>query len=152
MRFAGRPYDAARAGTSTRFYWGDDTNGQLGSDDTPAARSRFVSVSLQDVRAIACGFQHSCAMLGNGEAYCWGDNGHGGLGTGDTSPTDTPLMMTLPDGMAARSIYSGSGTVATCVELATGAVYCAGYNYYGELGLGTLYDQYNTPTEVTSWP
>jgi alpha-tubulin suppressor-like RCC1 family protein len=34
------------------------------------------------VRAVAGGYEHSCALMASGAVYCWGSNSHGQLGRG----------------------------------------------------------------------
>lgn len=136
--------------------WGDATDGKLGSSDAPANRNRHVEVALEDVRSVACAFQHSCAVLRDGSAYCWGNNSRGQLGSGDTqaSTTPTPTPVLMQDLPPAISVHAGAAATGTCMRVATGAVYCWGDNYYGQLGIGDIAigSFQATPTEIATWP
>ena len=45
------------------------------------------------VRALAAGFQHTCALRDDRSMLCWGSNNEGQLGTGDTAPRTTPTAV-----------------------------------------------------------
>jgi alpha-tubulin suppressor-like RCC1 family protein len=133
--------------------WGSDAADQLGSDSTPDERNEWVLADIEDVTAIAWGSSHTCAVLEDGEAACWGSNMSGELASGDAVPAPTPVPVLLPPGLSARSVFAGSGGLSTCFELTTGQVFCAGHNYYGQLGTGESGSSQNTSLEeITSWP
>jgi alpha-tubulin suppressor-like RCC1 family protein len=106
------------------------------------------------VVSLSCGYWHSCAVLRTGEAYCWGFGTQGQLGTHAAANADTPALVSLPGLPPARSVHAGSGALSSCVELQSGEIYCFGFNYYGQLGLGAD-GQLSTvlaPTRVRDWP
>ncbi len=61
----------------------------------PATARGSVQVPLpRPARALAAGFDHSCALLDDGGITCWGENGRGQLGTGSISSSEaTPAMV-----------------------------------------------------------
>ena len=84
--------------------WGDNRSGQLGVADADTRgfgpgqmgdALPYVELgSNRTVRAIAAGFEHTCAVLDNGRVKCWGDNKFGQLGLGYTkSRGDSPDEM-----------------------------------------------------------
>lgn len=150
----GAAHGCARRSDETIVCWGSDGYGQLGSDDEPSGRSRAVPVSLRGVVSLACGHDHTCAVLDDGKAYCWGLNGQAQLGTGTTMNASTPVQVSLPGLDAAASIHAGAGALSTCIQLRNGEVYCWGWNYYRQLGLGSAApgNPVIAPALVTSWP
>jgi alpha-tubulin suppressor-like RCC1 family protein len=94
-------------------------------------------------KAIAAGYQHTCAILDNESVKCWGFNDKGQLGQNDSvSRGDGPNEMgdNLPaidlrsTGRNAASITTGAKH--TCVMLDNASIKCWGYGLYGQLGLG----------------
>ncbi|MGH9262028.1 MAG: RCC1 domain-containing protein, partial [Acidimicrobiales bacterium] len=80
-----------------------------------------------------------------GAAYCWGDNSLGQLGVGtDTTDRATPTL--VAGTLAFRSV--SAGYLHTCGVATTGAAYCWGYNFFGQLGDGTGAGQF-TPKAVS---
>jgi len=102
--------------------------------------------------SVSSGFIHTCGITTNHSLYCWGGNTYGGLGVGDDlNPRYIPQQVGTDTNWAKVTI----GDYHTCAIKTTGALYCWGYNYEGNLGLGSnLTKQYNTPQRVgtsTRW-
>ncbi len=132
--------------------WGSNATGQLGlgdqqdrGDDAGEMGNALPFVDLGagvEVRQLALGRDHSCALFDSNSVKCWGDNQYGQPGLGDTDnrgdePGEMgallPLVLITPD----RGISSlVAGTDHTCALLDDGAVKCWGRNEYGQLGLG----------------
>ncbi len=99
---------------------------------------------LDGVRALAAGYEHTCAVKFDGTALCWGSNEFGQLGPGaDELCQDQPCRLTatvVMDGDAplagVRAMVAGYGH--TCALLETGSVRCWGRNDAGQLGDGTM--------------
>ena len=97
----------------------------------------------QGVESMTAGYDHSCALLDDGTVKCWGYNGYGQLGLGDSAYRgdgagemgDSLPAVALGAGRAATAITAGAAH--SCALLDNGTVKCWGYNYDGELGLGT---------------
>ncbi|HEX3827013.1 MAG TPA: hypothetical protein VHV82_07060 [Sporichthyaceae bacterium] len=130
------------------YCWGYNNYGELGNG-TIGERAGAVTGLPAEAVAITAGGNHSCALLATGAVYCWGDNHDGQLGTGTTTDSPTPTAVT---GLPAKAVAVTAGYYHTCALLATGAVYCWGYNYYGELGHAPTHDPYTpTPRTVTGF-
>lgn len=64
--------------------FGDNRFGLLGgADDAPTRRT--ADLALQDVRALAVGATHACALQRDGTVWCWGDASGGALGNPSAS-------------------------------------------------------------------
>jgi alpha-tubulin suppressor-like RCC1 family protein len=111
------------------------------SETTP---SRPSCGTLGNIVAIAAGYEHSLALDKLGNVYAWGDNYDGELGIGTSDGPDicqdytsacslTPVQVPgLTDIVAIAA-----GDYFSVALKSDGTVWAWGYNYYGELGLGT---------------
>jgi len=115
--------------------WGDNRYGQLGqrSDSQtclfgqPCAAAGPVP-SLSDVRTVAAGTDHVCALLGDATVRCWGSNDLGQLGDGTRTARETPA----PVAGLAGAVNVACGPGLSCAMLSDGRVWCWG----GGTGLG----------------
>lgn len=85
---------------------------------------------------------HLCAIVPNGSLQCWGHNYYGEVGNGvnQGDPVPTPTTIPMPNGEAVVSVAAGA--LFTCAVVASGKVYCWGWNENGQLGLPNIQ---NTP-------
>jgi alpha-tubulin suppressor-like RCC1 family protein len=105
--------------------WGFNAFGQLGDG---VGLDAILSVPpatdlLTEVRSIAAGVGHTCALTMAGGVRCWGDNSFGQLGDGTTTTrgVTTPVADVLQDVQAIAV-----GAVFTCVVTTAGGVRCWG--------------------------
>ncbi len=92
---------------------------------------------------LSAGAHHTCALTSEGAAYCWGNNGYGQVGngtTGDAGSGNTanlwiPIPTLVTGGVRFTAVSAGGAH--SCGLTAAGAVYCWGYNAWGQLGDGT---------------
>lgn len=129
--------------------WGANESGQLGLGDTLSVGDEMGEVeALQgvdlgglEVKDVALGRAHTCALLESLEVKCWGANAIGQLGLGNqTNVGDAPDEM----GSALEAVDLGDHTVTaiaagythTCAILDDQQIKCWGSNDSGELGLG----------------
>ncbi|MEM7129910.1 MAG: hypothetical protein AAF702_26490 [Chloroflexota bacterium] len=142
--------------------WGDNRWGQLG-DGTSGFRTVPVNVANLDANVItvsAGGEQwdnasHTCALTRDSvsnemSVQCWGDNRWGQLGNQTTTNSPTPVAV---HDLAGALADISSGGYHTCVlagdENTPGGVQCWGYNFYGQLGDGTITDR-SIPVDVSN--
>ncbi|CAH1777009.1 unnamed protein product [Owenia fusiformis] len=79
---------------------------------------------------IACGLQHTVALLENGDVYTWGSNQYGQLGLTDFSPRGVPTKVKLDH----RALQIAAGSTHTVVLSTNGNVYTFGNHTNGQLG------------------
>lgn len=127
---------AVQAGGDMRC-WGDNGQGQLGTGNTSSVTGHATPIVAGVVR-VSAGVTHTCALAAGGTPYCWGEG-----------YTAMPTAVTLP--RPATSIAAGS--YHDCFTLDDGAVYCRGWNAYGQLGTGTTDSSISTaPSKVQLCP
>jgi alpha-tubulin suppressor-like RCC1 family protein len=148
---------ACNIASGRAFCWGANTSGKLGNNSTlnstvPVAVVTTTGMSDQ-LKQIAAGHDHVCALTVGGDVYCWGANALGQLGIGSiTAQSLTPVRVAgigtyvgRPVTNLATAIFSDS----TCAIATTGSgprAFCWGYNQAGQLGDGT------TTTRTTATP
>ncbi len=144
---AGHAHTCALLETQAVKCWGINQEGELGTGS--AAWASFTPVDVTglsaDIVDIEAGWQHTCALNGAGTIQCWGLNAWGQLGDGTTTQSSTPVeVINLPK----PALKISAGEQHTCAVLSTGAAYCWGGNWAGQLGDGT-YNNSATPIAVT---
>ncbi len=137
---AGLAHTCALTSSGAAYCWGSNFSGQLG-DGTGIYRAEPTPV-VGELRfaTISAGAFVTCALTAVGEAYCWGDAP--AVGVEDTSGfpqcsaarcSNVPVRVS---GGYTFSHVSAGGTFA-CGLTTTGATYCWGTNYMGQLGIGS---------------
>jgi alpha-tubulin suppressor-like RCC1 family protein len=130
---AGRVHTCALIKDGSVLCWGNHRKGQLALGPIPRLRDSSSNWSpapvpgLTDVRQIALGWEHSCAILEDGHVTCWGSNSHGQVGAGDPQrggPTVvwSPRPVKGVEGAAQLALGYGH----TCVRTYNGKVTCWG--------------------------
>jgi len=117
--------------------WGRNQNGEIGNNSivTPVRTPALVQ-GLSNIREIGGGDGFSCARLADGTARCWGLGEGGRLGNGGTTSSLTPVLVTIPLGVAGVTETSIDFEHA-CAVVADGTAACWGRNSNGQLGNGT---------------
>ena len=115
--------------------WGSNSQGQVGNATASSQTTFPVDVSgiNGDTQTVSLGGNHSCALLNGGSVKCWGANYVGQLGDGTTTQRRTPVDVI---GLPADVVDIDLGGAHSCALTSTGHLYCWGYNYFGQLGLG----------------
>jgi alpha-tubulin suppressor-like RCC1 family protein len=139
--------------------WGNNATGQLGNGNAtgpedcagvfgpePCATTPVTVLGLggvgelSDIKDIAVGAGHACALTNPGGVLCWGANYWGQLGNGSfTGPQtcDTVACSTTPvqvSGLLTGVQQITAGASHSCALLLDGSIQCWGLNNDGELG------------------
>jgi alpha-tubulin suppressor-like RCC1 family protein len=134
------------AGAGTLWAWGQNVNGQLGTNDTTQRNSPTqIIMTTQDWSAIAVGLAHTIALKTDKTLWAWGANTYGRLGDGTTTQRTTPCLISS---VSEWSMIAG-GDSHTIALKADKTLWAWGYNYYGQLGDGTT-TQRTTPCFINS--
>ena len=125
---------------------GYNAQGQLGLNDY-TNRNTFTQVTenVSDVKEILCGCMHVIMVKNDGSVWACGFNQYGQLGLGDSSnrPAFTQVTTNVSD---VKEIIRGG--YHTFMIKNDGSVWACGYNYGGQLGLGSTTDK-TSFTQVT---
>ena len=87
--------------------------------------------------------QSMYALMSNGDVYAWGNNSYGQLGMGNTTNVQFPTKVPGLSNVLQIALLKADGTNYAYVPAyarTAGAIYAAGYNAQGQLGVG---DQVN---------
>jgi len=133
------------------YAWGCGTDGQLGIGKNVSESRPMLIQILQGKRVsgIACGENHSAAVLQDGQMFTWGSGDMGKLGHGRvTRPQMLPRM--IRGTLAKESIVSMSlGMSHTAAVTNTGGCFIWGGGWFGRLGLGSN-DNVYSPKKLTA--
>lgn len=143
---AGGYHTCALTRSGAMLCWGWNVYGQVG-DGTTVNRNTPTTVSDfgSGVQAITAGGQHTCGVTSNGGVRCWGRNINGQIGDNTTTDRLTPVGVS---GLGSGVQAIVGGRFHTCALTSSGGVVCWGFNYYGQVGDGTINNQRNTPQAV----
>lgn len=112
--------------------WGANERGQLGIGTTEeSSRIETVSGLSGNVRKLAAGDKHTCALDRNGRAFCWGYNLSGQLGIGNNF--DRNIATRIAD-TGGNNLDIAAGSQHSCLLNRAGRAWCWGRNFYGQLG------------------
>lgn len=147
---AGGEFTCGLARGGIAHCWGENQWGQLGNGiatgfyapiSSPVAALtdiRFRSIEADDVQDGRSG--HACAVAVDGSAYCWGSGAWGMLGDGRhgegipvySNPFPTRVSSV---GEVRQTALGGSHT---CLLTTDGSTWCAGSNFWGEIGIADM--------------
>jgi prepilin-type N-terminal cleavage/methylation domain-containing protein len=99
---------------------------------------------------VSAGLNNGCA-ISLGKIYCWGNNAQGQLGNGTASGTVStkPVAVDMSGALSGKTVTAIASGYAHNCALASGAIYCWGYNAAGQLGDGSN-TQRNSPVQVNT--
>ena len=135
------------------YCWGSGGSGQLGnggyqSYSNPVAVSIAGVLAGKTVTSIAVGYQHSCAIA-SADIYCWGNNDQGQLGNSSNVSSYVPVAVNKSGALLGKTVTDlFAGYYHTCA-IASGAVYCWGYNESGQIGVDVAKDFFGTYVQTT---
>jgi alpha-tubulin suppressor-like RCC1 family protein len=156
---AGAGHTCGVTSSGAAYCWGSNGVGQLGTGNTTDTQTPTAVSGGLTFSALAVGGAHTCALTSAGAAYCWGLNGYGALGVGTTTGPQTCFIDGGTNPVPCSKVPAATaGTLAFeslslghqhgCAVTLTDIAHCWGYNYAGQLGIGTTNDA-TTPTAVT---
>jgi alpha-tubulin suppressor-like RCC1 family protein len=148
------------------FAFGKNADGQCGTgvaSDEPAPVCEIAALAGRVVRAVACGFFHTIAIVGGAASACgsrcacadagtgarevvtwgWGENHQ--LGHGDTVTRPTPAVVAALRGVPIEEVSAGA--YHSLARTSDGRVFAWGTGQYGQLGIPGASVQ-PTPAEV----
>ena len=135
----------------TIWCWGDNANGQLGTNDSTVGFQRTTPTQVANPTGatwtdLSIRGYHACAQDQTNAVYCWGRNDLGQLGNGTTTQTKLPgTALPTVGGVPWRLVRVG--ITSTCGIRTDGKLYCWGQNANGQLGVGDTTDR-SSPTLV----
>ncbi len=119
--------------------WGLNYSDQLGAtttetcdDATPCSKTPVAVSGLTNVRQIALGAEHTCALLSNKNVTCWGNNQYGQLGDGSTTNRRIPVVVSGLSNVEQIAL----GALHSCALLSNKSVQCWGNAGRRQLGNG----------------
>ena len=122
-------------------FYGTNGNGTTSQfNNATTVRNATDTAPLANVRQVALGRDHACAVLTNGQVRCWGRGQHGQMGNGTT--TESNLLPVVVGNATGTAPLTGVTQISadndyTCARLESGQVRCWGANPDGQLGDGT---------------
>ncbi len=148
-------FHACGVATNNNVYcWGGNTGGAIGQTPDSAAHPNPVAVIGHTFSVVVAGDNFTCGIAGDANVYCWGANLFGSLGDGTTTGRSSLQAVSAPSGVSFVTLAAGA--FHACGATASGATYCWGDNYYGQLGTGgttgTSTSQALVPTVIAGGP
>lgn len=106
---------------------------------------------LATTPAVAGGGNHALALKSDGTVWAWGDNTYGELGDGTTTPSNQPVEVISPGGVALSGIIAvAAGTTHSLALKNDKTVWAWGDNTWGQLGNAAMGDPTADPTPYTA--
>ncbi|MCM8816517.1 MAG: hypothetical protein NC913_03270 [Candidatus Omnitrophica bacterium] len=155
---AGSTHTAAIKMDRTLWAWGANNYGQLGNNLTTNSNlplqvhGEMNRGFLTNVKSVACGPEHTLALLEDGTVWAWGRNHQGQLGNGTTQDSHVPVKVSnLTDVVAiAASDYPPAPPFSLALK-SNGTVWAWGGGRDGQLGNGQSGNDYysSVPVQVS---
>lgn len=144
---AGSGYSLALKSDGTVWGWGANGVGQLGDGTTDDRRIPVQVSGLTGVTQVVAGSSYSLALKSDGTVWAWGKNASGELGDGTNIQRTIPVQVSELSGVV--EISCSRATSGHCLAVKSdGTVWSWGYNWYGQLGIGTADVGSNVPIQV----
>lgn len=128
---AGNAHTCGRTSAGAIWCWGSNEQGQLGIGSTASSSASPVQVQGVAFVEVVAGNRHTCARTSAGTVWCWGENVYGQLGNNSTADARTPVQVQTG---SISFVDLSAGSDHTCGRTSAAAVWCWGYNEYGQLG------------------
>lgn len=151
---AGANHSAALCSDGTVVCWGGNTNGELGNgnntqSNVPVAVATSGVLLGHTAIAIACGQNHTLALLADGTVAAWGLNASGQLGNNSTTPSNVPALVSTAGVLNGKSVVEiAAGGQSALVRCSDGILAAWGLNDRGQLGVNSATTSFTTPQAV----
>ena len=133
------------------YSWGDNSQGELGLDDTIARSSPVQVGSLTTWAQVETGEEHAAAIKTDGSLWTWGESANGRLGHNNVVDVSSPIQVGALTNWSQVATLGGS--LSTAAIKTDGSLWTWGNNQGGRLGHGgTTY--VSSPVQVgalTDW-
>jgi alpha-tubulin suppressor-like RCC1 family protein len=113
---------------------GNGTTGSVAGSPAPVAVTGLSGIV--DIWAVGGFYGSSFAARADGAFFAWGQNNQGQLGLGDSNIRTTPVQSPRTNIIAVSGSASNNYTHTVLLDN-SGHAYAAGYNGYGQCGVGT---------------
>ena len=148
---AGNSFTCGIKTDNTLWCWGSNANGRTGLNTSTGNTLTPTQVGSGTTWAkVFVGATHSCATKSDGTLWCWGSNANGR--TGQNTSTGNLLVPTQV-GVGTTWASGSSSNTNTCAVKTDATLWCWGWNFYGQIGVGDTSDRL-VPTQVgssTNW-
>ena len=133
------PVPAAFTGESYVWTCGQNSYGELGHGDASQRRvfSKTQFLDGKSVVSIGAGNEHSVFVAKTGEVFVCGYNDNGQCGLGTTQQVRQLSQVASLEGEEIVQVHIYNGCEHTMAVSRDGKLFAFGYNYRGQLGLGT---------------
>jgi alpha-tubulin suppressor-like RCC1 family protein len=128
------------------YCWGYNGTGGIGDGTTVERHLPAAVVNGESFASISVGWGYACGVRKDQTGWCWGRNNSGQLGTGMPGGSLTPVP--TAGNLRWQRVNTGESSWTVCGLTTTGAAFCWGENYYGQVGNGTRLNTVNTPSPV----
>ncbi|WP_395737483.1 cadherin-like beta sandwich domain-containing protein [Prosthecobacter sp.] len=151
---ASASHSVALCSDGTVFCWGDNTNGELGNGGNtrslqPAAVTTSGALLGRSVVAVACGQNHTLALLADGAVAAWGANASKQLGNSSTTASNVPVLVDASGVLNGRRVAKiAAGGNSGLVLCSDGFLAAWGLNDRGQLGVNSASGSFGTPQAV----
>ncbi len=130
--------------------WGRNDYGQLGDGTAGEKHSPAALTALgSDVVDLVGGGSDSCARKKDGSLWCWGNSVSAKLALGAACPGDACVKSPVEVTAFGKDLVElALGGTHGCARKKDGSLWCLGWNYWGQLGDGTVVDE-SSPVAVS---
>ena len=138
---AGGAHTCALTAVGRAYCWGNNDEGQLGTDNRTDYSTPKAVVTDELFGSISAGSGRTCAITLDGEIWCWGSNYKGTIVPGGTAYQEVPIRVGDEFTWASVDV----NYLQICGITTTAVAYCWGDNRFGQLGIGS-----DRPDSLTS--
>lgn len=139
---------AAIKTNGTLWVWGNNTDGQLGTNNTTNRSSPVQTITGgNNWKAVSVTNDYMAAIKTDGTLWSWGANLSGQLGINSTSSRSSPVQ-TVAGGSNWRFVSTGLSNTTAAIKT-DGTLWVWGNNSYGQLGDNST-TQRNSPVQTVA--